>query len=114
MRISDWSSDVCSSDLVAMEDASADARTATAPIKGRGAASRVAGRFDKTTYRGEDDGWGSVYADAFDDDGEPRAAPRTDRKSVAAGKGCVSPCRSRWAPQPSKQNKNKSNRKIRK
>src|SRR3546814_8691043 len=60
-----------------MEDASADARTATAPIKGRGAASRVAGRFDKTTYRGEDDGWGSVYADAFDDDGEPRAAPRT-------------------------------------
>ena len=60
-----------------MEDAPADARTATAPIKGRGAASRVAGRFEKTTVRGEDDGWGSVYADAFDEDGEPRAPPRT-------------------------------------
>ena len=54
-----------------------DARTATAPIKGRGAASRVAGRFEKTLVRGEDDGWGSVYADAFDADGEPRAPLRT-------------------------------------
>ena len=68
-----------------MEDASAgaghpegqDARTATAPTKGRGAASRVAGRFEKTLVRGEDDGWGSVYADAFDPDGEPLAPPRT-------------------------------------
>ena len=30
-------------------------------IKGRGAASRLAGRFEKTTARSEDDGWGSVY-----------------------------------------------------
>src|SRR5690606_28362707 len=60
-----------------MEDAPADARRATAPIKGRGAASRVPGRFEKTTATGEDDGWGSVYADAFDIDGEPAAPPRT-------------------------------------
>jgi DNA repair photolyase len=40
-----------------------DARKATAPIKGRGAASRVAGRFEVTTRHGEDDGWGSVYED---------------------------------------------------
>ena len=68
-----------------MEDASIgpippegpDARVATAPIKGRGAASRVAGRFEKTLVRGEDDGWGSVYAGAFDADGEPRAPLRT-------------------------------------
>jgi DNA repair photolyase len=38
-----------------------DARTATAPTKGRGAASRVAGRFEQREQRGEDDGWGSVY-----------------------------------------------------
>ena len=38
-----------------------DARRAMAPTRGRGAASRVAGRFEKREYRGEDDGWGSVY-----------------------------------------------------
>ena len=38
-----------------------DARRAQAPTKGRGAASRVAGRFEKRELRGEDDGWGSVY-----------------------------------------------------
>jgi len=54
--------------------AAQDARTAKAPIKGRGAASFVTGRFEKTVARGEDDGWGSVYADAFDEDGEPVAA----------------------------------------
>lgn len=53
--------------------AAQDARTAKAPIKGRGAASFVTGRFEKTVARGEDDGWGSVYADAFDEDGEPVA-----------------------------------------
>ena len=40
-----------------------DARRATAPLKGRGAASRVAGRFDAREVHGEDDGWGSVYAE---------------------------------------------------
>ena len=43
-----------------------DARTARAPIKGRGAASRVAGRFEKRSVHGEDDGWGSVYEDLVD------------------------------------------------
>ena len=32
------------------------------PIKGRGAASYVRGRFEKTVAEAEDDGWGSVYA----------------------------------------------------
>ena len=40
-----------------------DARKPTAPIKGRGAASRIPGRFEKQVRRGEDDGWGSVYDD---------------------------------------------------
>jgi DNA repair photolyase len=38
-----------------------DPRKAQAPIKGRGAASRPPGRFEKREYVGEDDGWGSVY-----------------------------------------------------
>jgi DNA repair photolyase len=54
-------------------EAAADARQARAPIKGRGAASYVTGRFEKTVARGEDDGWGSVYDDAFDEAGEPIA-----------------------------------------
>jgi len=33
------------------------------PPKGRGAASYVRGRFEKTVAEAEDDGWGSVYAD---------------------------------------------------
>lgn len=67
-----------------MEDAPVDARKATAPIKGRGAASHVAGRFDKTVATGEDDGWGSVYDDAFDIDGAPKAPPRTSVREERA------------------------------
>jgi hypothetical protein len=44
-----------------------DARKAHAPIKGRGAASYVSGRFEKRIVHGEDDGWSSVYANAYDD-----------------------------------------------
>lgn len=40
-----------------------DARKPQAPIKGRGAASRVAGRFAQSVTAGADDGWGSVYQD---------------------------------------------------
>lgn len=40
-----------------------DARKAQVPIKGRGAASKVAGRFENTRAVGSDDGWGSVYED---------------------------------------------------
>jgi DNA repair photolyase len=58
-------------DWAGTAEAGADARKAQAPIKGRGAASYVTGRFEKTVAHGEDDGWGSVYADAFDEDGEP-------------------------------------------
>ena len=43
-----------------------DARKAQAPIKGRGAASRVTGRFAVTRAEGADDGWGSVYEDLAD------------------------------------------------
>ncbi len=43
-----------------------DARKAQVPIKGRGAASRVTGRYAATESIGTDDGWGSVYADLAD------------------------------------------------
>jgi DNA repair photolyase len=60
-----------------VNDAREDARKARAPIKGRGAASYVSGRFEKTVAHGEDDGWGSVYATATDDSSEP-VAPHLD------------------------------------
>lgn len=40
-----------------------DARRRQEPVKGRGASSRVAGRFERRALRAEDDGWGSVYED---------------------------------------------------
>ena len=53
-----------------------DARKPTAPIKGRGAASRIPGRFEKQIRSGEDDGWGSVYADA---EGKPETTVSEER-----------------------------------
>ena len=50
-----------------------DARKAQAPIKGRGAASHVTGRYAVTRAVGADDGWGSVYEDIAE---TPR--PRTE------------------------------------
>lgn len=47
------------------------------PIKGRGAASYVPGRFEKTAVEAEDDGWGSVYATDEDDAAPACARPRT-------------------------------------
>lgn len=52
------------------------------PLKGRGAASYVPGRYEKTAVEAEDDGWGSVYVtDVGDGDGDARtdtahAAPK--------------------------------------
>jgi DNA repair photolyase len=51
-----------------------DPRTPQAPIKGRGAASYIPGRYEKTVRHGEDDGWGSVYAQALVD-GEDDSPP---------------------------------------
>lgn len=50
-------------------------------IKGRGAASRPAGRFQVTEAVGEDDGWGSLYArdDTTPDDGRPQTTVTEER-----------------------------------
>ena len=50
-------------------------------IKGRGAASRVVGRFEKTVSQGEDDGWGSLYAR---DETDPSASPVTEVREERA------------------------------
>lgn len=57
----------------------ADARSPQAPIKGRGAASYVPGRYAVTTAHGTDDGWGSVY----DREGEPARPITTVTEEIA-------------------------------
>ncbi|MEP6632810.1 MAG: PA0069 family radical SAM protein [Luteimonas sp.] len=44
-------------------------------IKGRGAASRVPGRYEKSITHAEDDGWGSVYALSAEGNDEPGEIP---------------------------------------
>jgi DNA repair photolyase len=73
-----------------VNDAREDARKAQAPIKGRGAASRVSGRFEQTVAHGEDDGWGSVYANAADDSPEAIAPHPDTRVSEERARSVIS------------------------
>lgn len=59
-----------------------DARKAQAPIKGRGAASYVDGRYAVTVARGEDDGWGSVYDDLSDAPGPQTQVTEERARSI--------------------------------
>lgn len=54
-----------------------DPRTPQAPIKGRGAAGNVPGRYEKTARTGADDGWGSVW-DPAPVPGEAAPPPHPD------------------------------------
>src|SRR3546814_1225237 len=86
MRISDWSSDVCSSDL------------ATGEIKPR--ASKQTGSIFKLnlTYNIDDDRLVYLtYSRGFRPGGvNRRSTPRSEERRV--GKEGVSTCRSRWSP----------------
>src|SRR3546814_6494092 len=93
MRISDWSSDVCSSDLVAIEHLGAP------PVRRRLQPSQLdragnpqavlQGRTDEAALGGVDR--------------QPQIGPRARQGQVRSeerrvGKECVSTCRSRWSP----------------
>src|SRR3546814_20979718 len=95
MRISDWSSDVCTSDLslehpeeadllqAAVAEALTTARTADIAHSGVATVSTV--------------GMGDAVLAALD-------RLRSEERRV--GKGCVSTCRSRWSPYPLKKKNN--------
>src|SRR3546814_20299620 len=100
MRISDWSSDVCSSDLSAFALSPRRARILVAllvAIAGFAAWRMVAGwtgRFEGATAL-----WGAaVFAIGL------FVIGRSEERRV--GKECVRTCRSRWSPYPSKKKKN--------
>src|SRR3546814_19203582 len=97
MRISDWSSDVCSSDLKllarAMEAAAADDDSARVDADraavGKERGERVHGRGIVRRTIGRDDH--DAVADI-----EVHIACRSEERRV--GKECVSTCRTRWWP----------------
>src|SRR3546814_18675337 len=80
MRISDWSSDVCSSDLDTLRDAGIECMIADEAVEMR-----------RRRARNRD----MIAADAA------RRAPRSEERRV--GKECVSTCRSGWSPYHSKK-----------
>src|SRR3546814_18828195 len=102
MRISDWSSDVCSSDLHCRLDGSAQDLLRQAMVRWDWSA-RVVHRVLRVARTLADLGQADVIgiphiAEAIQYR-QPWGAgmnPRSEERRV--GKECVSPCRSRWSP----------------
>src|SRR3546814_13290720 len=115
MRISDWSSDVCSSDLPALEAAGLQDDVVAADLRQRAReAAVVAGELEVAPR-----GVGTVLREDRVEAAEVAGGERVPFHRVAAGllqatlvvpgvdlrseerrvgKGCVSTCRSRWSP----------------
>src|SRR3546814_13812048 len=95
MRISDWSSDVCSSDLIAVRELHQPVVTnqalANRFVQAREAALQAA------PARDMDEDLLALVAELIGI--RPLAISRTDRSEERrVGKECVSTCRSRWSP----------------
>src|SRR3546814_14044057 len=92
MRISDWSSDVCSSDLQWGQARNQSSEGRVAEQAGEIKATLIKRRERRQLAQGR-----SAEAAAYievREDFEHR--PRSEERRV--GKECVSPCRSRWSP----------------
>src|SRR3546814_16516569 len=122
MRISDWSSDVCSSDLLA-EGADAAAMTRSIPMEKALDDCMVAFAMNGEALRPEQGyplrlvvpGWeGNMWVkwlrrlEVGDRAWHNREETRSEERRV--GKECVSTCRSRRSPDHSKKNLNDMNR----
>src|SRR3546814_12424291 len=90
MRISDWSSDVCSSDLMLILATLAEYFVLRIPLFGVISALLVIGYVAYAVY---------VQKEIAPDNSSSRSEERR------VGKECVSTCRSRWSPYHSKKNK---------
>src|SRR3546814_16589955 len=114
MRISDWSSDVCSSDLAPEYCAAVHQQPCGGSRGGRAGRRALCGGFAAIdvafrcplpeTALGHDRGCGSQNAGAFM---EPTIwhSPRQSSAERRVGKECVSTVRSRWSPYHSKKTK---------
>src|SRR3546814_19251096 len=101
MRISDWSSDVCSSDLLGVTvDAALSVAAAADPSEAPVSASDVSAASSAGSALG-------AAGCAESAKSTERGAARLDERRV--GKECVCTCRYRWLPLPSKnKSKNKT------
>src|SRR3546814_942044 len=94
MRISDWSSDVCSSDLAsALGRGGRSARRRGGP--GRGPGRALGARHPASAGKDRNPGCGAGGQAAF------ARCLRSEERRV--GKECVSTCRSRWSPDHKKK-----------
>src|SRR3546814_19925508 len=94
MRISDWSSDVCSSDLSGKRTSCRHAPTSAS--RSRITASQSPASFFSTRMSSNPVRNGQAFAAFF-------RLERSEERRV--GKECVSTCRSRWSPYHSKKQK---------
>src|SRR3546814_12549362 len=104
MRISDWSSDVCSSDLLFF--------LLLADMAAMGA-TRIAESDREETARAANRALVNLLIAAWDGDDETLMKLRARERELRSeerrvGKGCVRPCRSRWSPSHLKKKKNRS------
>src|SRR3546814_15800220 len=111
MRISDWSSDVCSSDLFGLRDEGDATRQGERHEEPVGIGQVVAGQDRRAglgdvveILRGgpEDDSQDGPEGDELQ---EPVEHPVERSEERRVGKECVSTCRSRWSPDHYKKNK---------
>src|SRR3546814_20439685 len=97
MRISDWSSDVCSSDLAAIEPYEDESgANAYVDVDAAGVLRRYDGpqKPARSALARHVAGYRPVAFWAFEEGAQGRSEERR------VGKECVSPCRSRWLPYP--------------
>src|SRR3546814_12726886 len=106
MRISDWSSDVCSSDLgsVALQQEFVQVHLCSPS----GCCAAAFARMSHEAIVGQDLDRREI---AIGDPGRPLEAPdRVRSEERRVGKECVSTCRSRWSPYPSKKKNKHTNK----
>src|SRR3546814_11609983 len=110
MRISDWSSDVCSSDLSLGGNAAMRGAWFASVSDGLYGqlATKYRSRYGKAPYRLASLGYDSVLLTVrIARDWKPGTSfPVNRSEERRVGKECVSTCRSRWAPYHSKKNNN--------
>src|SRR3546814_13139840 len=98
MRISDWSSDVCSSDLreISVGVLRIVGRSYPPAIRNLQAAGAAACRACTEGDRRCDEADAGRHEEGFRQGGIKLLPPRSDERRV--GKECVSTCSSRWSP----------------
>src|SRR3546814_2624798 len=94
MRISDWSSDVCSSDLTSFDTWATGAELSVPLFDGGTGAANVRGA--QARYREAAEALRGAVRTATRDVEDALAGQSSEERRV--GKECVSTCRSRWSP----------------